>query len=637
MTAPEHLETVVIGAGQAGLSVGHHLAKRGRPFVILDADERVGDNWRRHWDSLRLFSPARLDGLPGMAFPAPGWSFPTKDETADYLERYAERFELPVRGGTRVERIARDGEGYLVECDDGQIAADNVVVATGTFGRPFTPAFAGELDPRIVQLHSSEYQRPSLLLDGPVLVVGASHSGADVAIDVAPTHRTILAGRDTGQAPVDIESRRGRVVWRVLAFLARRVLTLKTPIGRKWRPAHRTHGGLLRPGGDSRPAGASATPGRRLRRQALLDDGTVRLTSLHASSTGWIDLPVCDEDAGARRGVVPEAPGCTSSGWPTHRRCSAPATRSTWPAHIRDAHAAPAVAATMLEPRHRRSCTRATYRDGPSRCSCGRHGSRSLCPFRNSGAVDRRCERRVPDAPGDRSPAATRSGWSAPPSRPAMAGSSGACCAFLARRVLTLETPMGRKMRSEIRSHGGPLLRHRRADLEAAGVERTTARVAGVRDGRPLLDDGTVLDVANVVWCTGFRQDFGWIDLPVCDEDGWPREERGVVPEAPGPVLLGPGLPVRVQLDVAARRRAGRGARRRAHRRARGGARPPSPLPVRSLPSTPRPQPSTAASSRSPPACTPGCSPTGCWARATRVWWWATARRCSSTRCGTRR
>ena len=322
MTAPEHVETVVIGAGQAGLSVGHHLAKRGRPFVILDADERVGDHWRRHWDSLRLFSPARLDGLPGMAFPAPGWSLPTKDETADYLERYAERFELPVRGGTRVERIARDGEGYLVECDDGQIAADNVVVATGTFGRPFTPAFAGELDPRIVQLHSSEYQRPSLLLDGPVLVVGASHSGADVAMDVAPTHRTILAGRDTGQAPVDIESRRGRVVWRVLAFLARRVLTLKTPIGRK--------------------------------------------------------------------------------------------------------------------------------------------------------------------------------------------------------------------MRSEIRSHGGPLLRHRRADLEAAGVERTTARVAGVRDGRPLLDDGTVLDVANVVWCTGFRQDFGWIDLPVCDQDGWPREERGVVPEAPG-------------------------------------------------------------------------------------------------------
>ena len=186
---PEHIETVVIGAGQAGLSVGHHLAKRGRPFVILDANERVGDNWRRHWDSLRLFSPARLDGLPGMAFPAPGWSFPTKDQTADYLEHYAERFELPVRGGTRVERIARDGEGYLVDCDDGQIAADNVVVATGTFGRPFTPAFAGELDPRIVQLHSSEYQRPSLLLDGPVLVVGASHSGADVAMDVAPTHR----------------------------------------------------------------------------------------------------------------------------------------------------------------------------------------------------------------------------------------------------------------------------------------------------------------------------------------------------------------------------------------------------------------------------------------------------------------
>ena len=109
--------------------------------------------------------------------------------------------------------------------------------------------------------------------------------------------------------------------------------------------------------------------------------------------------------------------------------------------------------------------------------------------------------------------------------------------AFLARRVLTLKTPMGRKMRSEIRSHGGPLLRHRRADLEAAGVERTTARVAGV--GRPLLDDGTVLDVANVVWCTGFKQDFGWIEPPVCGEDGWPLEERGVVTEAPGLYFAG--------------------------------------------------------------------------------------------------
>jgi putative flavoprotein involved in K+ transport len=325
--ATEHVETVIVGTGQAGLSVGHHLAKRGHPFVILDANERVGDNWRRHWDSLRLYSPARLDGLPGMPFPLPGWSFPTKDQTADYLERYAERFELPVRCGSPVRRVARNGHGYLVDCAGGRIAADNVVVATGTFGRPYSPAFAEELDPRIVQLHSSEYKNPSQLRDGAVLVVGAAHSGADVAMDCAATHRTTLCGRDTGQVPIDIESRRGRVLWRALSFLARRVLTTRTPIGRRMRP--------------------------------------------------------------------------------------------------------------------------------------------------------------------------------------------------------------------EIRGHGGPLLRYKRADLEAAGVERTTARAVGTRDGRPLLEDGTVLDVASVVWCTGFKQDFGWIDLPVVGDDGWPREERGVVPSAPGLYFTG--------------------------------------------------------------------------------------------------
>jgi putative flavoprotein involved in K+ transport len=110
---------------------------------------------------------------------------------------------------------------------------------------------------------------------------------------------------------------------------------------------------------------------------------------------------------------------------------------------------------------------------------------------------------------------------------------------FLARRVLTTSTPIGRKMKPEVRAHGGPLLRFKRADLAAAGVERTTARASGVRDGKPELDDGTVLDVANVIWCTGFKQDFSWIELPVCGEDGWPQEDRGVVPSAPGLYFAG--------------------------------------------------------------------------------------------------
>ena len=100
----EHLDTIVVGAGQAGLSAGYHLAKRGLAFAILDADPRIGDHWRNRWDSLRLYSPARYDSLPGMRFPAPSSHWPTAREMADYLEAYAHRFDLPVRSGTRVDR-----------------------------------------------------------------------------------------------------------------------------------------------------------------------------------------------------------------------------------------------------------------------------------------------------------------------------------------------------------------------------------------------------------------------------------------------------------------------------------------------------------------------------------------------------
>jgi cation diffusion facilitator CzcD-associated flavoprotein CzcO len=148
----EHFETVIIGGGQAGLSVGYHLARRGRRFVILDANQRVGDPWRTRWDSLRLFTPARYDGLPGWPFPAPAWSFPTKDEVADYLEAYAARFDLPVRTGVRVDGLSRQADRYVVAAGDRRLEADHVVVAAGAYQRPRVPAFAPQLDPGIVQL-----------------------------------------------------------------------------------------------------------------------------------------------------------------------------------------------------------------------------------------------------------------------------------------------------------------------------------------------------------------------------------------------------------------------------------------------------------------------------------------------------
>src|SRR5712691_5893507 len=267
----ETFETIVIGGGQAGLAVGYYLKKRGRSFVILDANERIGGSWRtRTWDSLRLFTPARYDGLPGWPFPAPGWSYPTARETADYLEAYAARFDLPVRTRMTVDRLTKVGEKYIVECGERRFEADCVVVATGFYGKPSVPEFAAELDPRIVQMHSSEYRDPSQLRPGGALLVGAGNSGADIAMEVSKTHRTWLSGRDKGQVPLRIESKLARVVLPVLWFVASHVLTVKTPIGRKVRP-HVLSDGAPRirvKAGDLDAAGVEQVP-----RTARVQDG----------------------------------------------------------------------------------------------------------------------------------------------------------------------------------------------------------------------------------------------------------------------------------------------------------------------------------------------------------------------------
>ena len=207
----ERVETIVIGGGQAGLAVGYHLAQRDLPFMILDANERIGDAWRKRWDSLRLFTPAHYNALPGMDFPGPAQSFSTKDEVADYLEAYAARLTLPVRTGIRVDRLSRNGSHFVVEADDRFFTAENVVVAMASHQVPRSPSFAHELDPGIVQLHSNEYRNPSQLREGPVLVVGVGNSGAEIAIEVVREHRTWLAGKETGHVPFRIEGAPARL------------------------------------------------------------------------------------------------------------------------------------------------------------------------------------------------------------------------------------------------------------------------------------------------------------------------------------------------------------------------------------------------------------------------------------------
>src|ERR1044071_6088026 len=159
----KQIQTIVIGGGQAGLAVGYHLAKRHLPFLILDANQRVGDAWRNRWDSLRLFNPARYAGLPGLAFPARGDSFPTKEQMADYLADYSKRFLLPVRNGIKVDRLWKEGDRFIMTTGREHFESDNVVVAMANYQVPRVPKFAGDLDKDIVQLHSHDYRNPSQL------------------------------------------------------------------------------------------------------------------------------------------------------------------------------------------------------------------------------------------------------------------------------------------------------------------------------------------------------------------------------------------------------------------------------------------------------------------------------------------
>src|SRR5580765_1745179 len=136
MTNAEHHDTIVIGAGQAGLATGYHLARRGVDFVILESHDRVGDVWRNRFDSLKLYSPAQYDGLPGMPMPMPKWTWPGKEDMAGYLESYAAEFDLPVRTGFHVDGLAMAGDDYVISSGDTLLRATNVVIATGGWQTP---------------------------------------------------------------------------------------------------------------------------------------------------------------------------------------------------------------------------------------------------------------------------------------------------------------------------------------------------------------------------------------------------------------------------------------------------------------------------------------------------------------------
>ena len=313
---------VVIGGGQAGLSVSYHLQRRGLDHVVLDASRRAGDTWRHRWDSLRLFTPARIDHLDGLDFPSKGPP-PGKDEFADYLDDYEEHFGLPVRHGVRVRRLTAAGNRFRLATSEGDRNADVVVVAMSSLQVPTVPALAADLDPRIRSMHSVDYRNPDQLRDGGVLVVGVGNTGAEIAVEVAGAHQTWLAGRETGHLPFRIDGSFGtHVASRLVAFAFLHVLTTSTPVGRRLRPTLLARADPLmrdRPKEFER-AGVQRIPRITGVRDGLpvAADGTVLdvtnviwCTGFRSGLTEWVDLPVLDERGLPlqNRGVVADVPG----------------------------------------------------------------------------------------------------------------------------------------------------------------------------------------------------------------------------------------------------------------------------------------------------------------------------------------
>lgn len=305
-------DTIIIGAGQAGLSVGYHLKRKDRDFLILDGGKRIGDVWRNRWDSLRLFTPAKFDGLDGFPFPAPRDHFPTKDEMADYLESYSERFALPVRLDNRVRRLSRKDGRFTVETAMGTYKAARVVVAATGYRAPKIPAMASDLSEDVVQMHSRDYRGPKQVPPGRVLLVGAGNSGAEIAMELAPTHHVVLAGRPTGHIPFDISGYWGRklLIRLVIRGLFHHTLNLRTPMGRKFRakmhgkgmPLIRTRPGDLERAGVTRIGRIESAAGNLAKSEDGAEttfDTVIWCTGYHPG-LDWIDLPAFDESGAPR-------------------------------------------------------------------------------------------------------------------------------------------------------------------------------------------------------------------------------------------------------------------------------------------------------------------------------------------------
>ncbi len=328
-TSPRRVEVVVIGAGQAGLAMGYFLARQGREFLIVDGAPSVGAAWRARWDSLALFTPRRYDALPGREFPGDPDGYPGRDEVIEYLEGYAEAFELPLALGNGVRSLARTGEGFVLELEDGSsLEADQVVVATGPFQVPHVPPIAADLAPEVHQAHSTGYRAPGDLPEGTILVVGGGNTGFQIAEELAASRDVHLA---VGSRQLPLPQRflgrdlfwwleRTRVLQKTVeSRLGRRMRDRDTLIGSSPRSARRA-GVHMRP----RAVGASGRTVTFADESTLDVDAVVWATGYRLDHS-WIEPSVVDAEGALRhrRGVT-ELAGLYVLGLPwQHTRGSA--------------------------------------------------------------------------------------------------------------------------------------------------------------------------------------------------------------------------------------------------------------------------------------------------------------------------
>jgi putative flavoprotein involved in K+ transport len=311
--SPQHYDVVVIGAGQAGLAIGHFLARQGKRFVILDAADSIGAAWRTRWDSLALFTPRRYDSLPGLAFPGDPEGYPTRDEVIEYLEQYAATFELPIELDSAVRSVTAEGGSFVVELADRSLEADQVVVATGPFQEPNLPEFADRLAPEVFQTHNTGYRNPSDIPEGTVLIVGGGNTGYQIAAELSATHRVHLSV-GSRQLPLPQKLLGRDLFWWLTKFGVLQK-TVESRLGRRLRERDTLIGSsprALKASGVHVEPRAVTASGRTISFEdgSELDVDAVIWATGYRVDHSWINLPATGSEAGIphKRGVT-ETPG----------------------------------------------------------------------------------------------------------------------------------------------------------------------------------------------------------------------------------------------------------------------------------------------------------------------------------------